>query len=116
MYNYWFYLVDGWQTELEALRRIPIYAILLSHPFLDRLIETIHREYFDQLLLWNSRDLQHKLDRFRDSFNEHRVHASIDDNLPSMREANTESMFTPPKTTPGSHIATDSSICPALPD
>ena len=82
------YRFDRWAPELEAMMINPIYSIPLtpiSHPFVERLIGSIRREYLDQLFFWNSRDLQHKLDQFRDYFNEHRVHAGIDGDLPNQR-------------------------------
>ena len=66
----------------------PIYSIPLtpvSHPFVERLIGSVRREYLARLFFWNTRDLQRKLDQFRDYFNEHRVHAGIDGDLPNQR-------------------------------
>ena len=66
----------------------PIYSIPLppiSHPLLERLIGSVRRGYLDRLFFWNTRDLQDKLDQFRDYFNEHRVHAGIDGDLPNRR-------------------------------
>jgi hypothetical protein len=41
---------------------------LLSHPFVERLIGTIRREYFDQVFFWNAADLARKLnERPRDT-------------------------------------------------
>jgi hypothetical protein len=37
----------------------------LSHPFVERLIGTIRREYLDQVLFWNASDLERKLEAFR---------------------------------------------------
>ncbi len=48
-----------------------------SHPFIERLIGTIRREYLDRLLFWNSRDLERELDKFA-HYNQHRVHQSLD--------------------------------------
>ena len=82
------YRFDRWAPELEAMMINPIYSIPLtpiSHPFVERLIGSVRREYLDQLFFWNSRDLQHKLDEFRDYFNEHRVHAGINGDLPNQR-------------------------------
>ena len=82
------YLFEGWAPLLEALRINPIQSIPLipvSHPFVERLIGSVRREYLDQLFFWNSRDLQHKLDEFQEYFNEHRVHAGIDGDLPNRR-------------------------------
>jgi putative transposase len=48
-----------------------------SHPFVERLIGTIRREYLDRVLFWNRGDLERKLGCFRDYYNRIRVHASL---------------------------------------
>jgi transposase InsO family protein len=55
----------------------------LSHPFVERLIGTIRREYLDQVLFWNASDLERKLEAFRQYYNAHRVHTSLDGDAPS---------------------------------
>jgi transposase InsO family protein len=57
----------------------------VSHPFTERLIGTIRREYLDQILFWNGRDLEEKLGEFRNYYNTHRVHQSL--NLKTPDEA-----------------------------
>ena len=82
------YQFEHWAPKLKASMISPIYSVPstpISHPFVERLIGSVRREYLDQLFFWNSRDLQHKLDEFRDYFNEHRVHAGIDGDLPNQR-------------------------------
>jgi putative transposase len=37
-----------------------------SHPFVERLIGTIRREFLDQVLFWHARDLERKLAEFQD--------------------------------------------------
>jgi hypothetical protein len=46
----------------------------LSHPFVERLIGTIRREYLDRTLFWSTADLENKLLDFQTYFNEHRAH------------------------------------------
>src|SRR5229473_4674703 len=53
----------------------------LSHPFVERLIATIRREYLDHMLFWTSADLE--LD-FRTYFNHHRTHHSREGRTPHM--------------------------------
>src|ERR1700747_1254949 len=50
----------------------------LSHPFVERLIGTIRREYFDQVFFWNTTDLARKLNDYKIYYiyNTHRVHRS----------------------------------------
>ena len=62
--------------EVEEIKTVP-YAPL-SHPFVERLIGTIRREFLDHVLFWNATDLQRKLDNFRDYYNTERVHDSCD--------------------------------------
>jgi hypothetical protein len=60
----------------------------LSHPFVERLIGTIRREYLDRTLFWTAIDLESKLSEFMDYYNRHRAHASLDGETP---EQNPES-------------------------
>jgi putative transposase len=55
----------------------------LSHPFVERLIGTIRREFLDHTLFWNATDLERKLETFRLYYNTHRVHSSLDGGTPS---------------------------------
>jgi putative transposase len=57
----------------------------VSHPFIERLIGTVRREYLDRLFFWSSVDLTRKLDAFRDYYNEFRVHRSLDGITPNQR-------------------------------
>ena len=52
------------------------------------------RELLIRLFFWNTRDLQQKLDEYRDYFNEHRVHAGIDGDLPNQRADEIERLLT----------------------
>ena len=67
--------------DIDEIKTIPYTPI--SHPFIERLIGTIRREYLDRTFFWNSLDLQRKLSRFRDYYNNHRVHSSIDGSTPN---------------------------------
>jgi len=60
-----------WQANLRILgihevKTIP--WVPVSHPFIERLIGTIRREYLDQLLFWNESDLERKLDTFKEYY------------------------------------------------
>ena len=52
---------------------------------MDRLIGTIRRECVDQTLFWNKRDLEEKLEEYRDYYNAYRVHQAL--NLKTPEEA-----------------------------
>ena len=60
---------------IEEIKSVPYLPI--SHPFVERLIGTVRREYLDQVLFWNAEDLERKLAAFTDYYNEHRVHAAL---------------------------------------
>ncbi len=75
-----------WQANLrvlgiEELKTIPYTP--LSHPFIERLIGTIRREYLDQMLFWNAGDLERKLADFRAYYNGYRIHYALEGNTPS---------------------------------
>ena len=58
---------------------------MVSHPFVERLIGTIRREYLDRVFLWNAADLARKLIEFKDYYNAYRVHRSLDGTTPAQR-------------------------------
>ena len=45
--------------EVEEIKSIPYVPV--SHPFVERLIGTIRREFLDHVLIWNAVDLEQKL-------------------------------------------------------
>ncbi len=55
----------------------------ISHPFIERLIGTIRREFLDRIFFWNSLDLERKLNQFKDYYNRYRVHSALDAETPS---------------------------------
>jgi len=57
--------------EVEEIKSIPYVPV--SHPFVERLIGTIRREFLDHVLIWNAVDLGRKLEEFRNYYNENRV-------------------------------------------
>jgi len=67
--------------EVEEIKSIPY--VPLSHPFVERLIGTIRREYLDHTLFWNVSDLERKLGEFQNYYNRHRVHDSLKRNTPA---------------------------------
>jgi putative transposase len=50
--------------ELEEVKTVPF--VPCSHPFVERMIGTIRREYLDWVVFWNRGDLERKLACFRD--------------------------------------------------
>jgi transposase InsO family protein len=69
--------------EIEEIKSVPQAPI--SHPFVERLIGTIRREYLDRVFFWNAVDLARKLREFRDYYNADRVHRSLDGATPAQR-------------------------------
>src|SRR5467141_4011228 len=55
-----------------------------SHPFVERLIGTVRREYLDRTLFWTTADLETKLFNFQHYYNGHRTHAGLDGGLPAL--------------------------------
>jgi putative transposase len=74
-----------WQANLrildvEEIKTVP-YAPL-SHPFVERLIGTIRREYLDRTLFWTATDLERKLCAFQSYYNGHRAHRAMEGRPP----------------------------------
>ena len=69
--------------EVEEMKSVP--CAPLSHPFVERLIGTIRREYFDQVFFWNAADLARKLNDYKIYYNAHRVHRSLGGSTPALR-------------------------------
>ena len=57
-------------------------AVPLSHPFVERLIGTMRREFLDHVLFWNAGDLERKLADFQAYYNAARSHASLEGYTP----------------------------------
>ena len=66
--------------EIEPVRSVPCAPQL--HPYVERLIGTIRREYLDRLFFWNGRDFSRKLAEYRSYFNAVRVHQGLSGNTP----------------------------------
>ena len=67
-------------TEVKTVPYLPI-----SHPFVERLIGTIRREYLDLVPFWTAADLENKLLSFRDFYNDQRCHYALDGDRPCDR-------------------------------
>lgn len=83
------FLFQRWQAnlrvlEIQEVKTVPY--VPLSHPFVERLIGTIRREYLDHTLFWTATDLENKLGLFQDYFNRHRVHSGLLGRLPDPEE------------------------------
>jgi transposase InsO family protein len=69
--------------DVEEIKSVP-YAPM-SHPFIERLIGTIRREYLDRIFFWNSIDLERKLKEFQLFYNDNRTHRSLNGATPAER-------------------------------
>ncbi len=79
------YRFHQWQANLRILEVTEIKTVPyvpLSHPFVERLIGTIRREYLDHTLFWTTADLENKLLDFGTYFNNHRTHISREGRTP----------------------------------
>jgi hypothetical protein len=68
---------ERWQAnlrilEIEAIHTVPDAPV--SHPFIERLIGTIRREYLDAVLFWHGHDLERKLEEIKNYYNDYCVH------------------------------------------
>ena len=84
------YRFKQWQANLRILEVAEIKTVPyvpLSHPFVERLIGTVRREYLDRTLFWTTVDLENKLLEFRDYFNSYRTHHSLEGQTPDRRES-----------------------------
>jgi putative transposase len=68
--------------ELKTVTSVPY--IPVSHPFVERLIGTIRREFLDHTFYWNETDLLRKLNQFKDYYNATRVHQGIEGKTPKL--------------------------------
>ncbi len=66
--------------EVETVQTVP--RVPWSHPFVERLIGTIRREYLDHLFFWTVDDLERKLDLFKNYYNAARVHQGLSGHTP----------------------------------
>jgi putative transposase len=81
------YKFHQWQANLRILEVTEIKTVPylpLSHPFVERLIGTIRREYLDHTLFWTTVDLENKLLDFRNYYNYYRTHHSREGQTPGM--------------------------------
>jgi hypothetical protein len=69
--------------EIEQIKSVPWAQV--SHPFVERLIGTIRREYLDRAFFWNAMDLTRKLAQFQDHYDAHRVHRLLAGGTPAQR-------------------------------
>jgi transposase InsO family protein len=84
LFRFYRWLANLRVLEIEEIKSVPYAPV--SHPFVERLIGTIRREYLDRTFFWNAVDLARKLGDFRDYYDVHRVHRSLDGNTPAQAD------------------------------
>jgi len=90
------FLYHRWQANLRILEIEEIKSISytpISHPFVERLIGTIRREYLDHIFFWNAHDLERKLEALRKYYNQDRVHQSLAGNTPAVISCISQTRF-----------------------
>jgi transposase InsO family protein len=79
------FLFERWRANLRILEMVQIKTVPyvpLSHPFVERLIGSVRREFLDRTLFWTTTDLENKLLEFQNYFNGHRAHTSLEGQTP----------------------------------
>src|SRR4026207_2355183 len=71
--------------NVTELNTVP--GVLLSHPFIERLVGTVRRELLDQVPFWSARDLERKRLHSRDYYNRDRFRASWGGATPACKTA-----------------------------
>jgi putative transposase len=66
--------------EIDEIKTAP--HVPLSHPYVERLIGTMRREFLGHVLFWNTRDLERKLGQFQVYYNAARCHESLEGHTP----------------------------------
>jgi transposase InsO family protein len=66
--------------DIAEIKTVPYAPI--SHPFVERLIGTVRREYLDHVPSWGKTDLERKLSSFKNYYNEYRAHQGIKGKTP----------------------------------
>jgi putative transposase len=87
------YLFERWQANLRILDVTEIKTVPyvpLSHPFVERLIGSVRREFLDRTFFWTAVDLESKLLEFQNYFNRHRTHSSLHGRTPGQGRSEPE--------------------------
>jgi transposase InsO family protein len=88
------YRFHQWQANLRILDIAEIKTVPrapMSHPFIERVIGTVRREYLDRTLFWTKTDLEEKLLSFQQYYNRHRTHSGLEERLPEQEAGETGS-------------------------
>jgi transposase InsO family protein len=75
LYRFHRWLANLRVLEIDEIKSVP--HVPVSHPFIERLIGTLRREYLDRIFFWNALDLERKLQAYGLYYNSSRVHQSL---------------------------------------
>ena len=70
-------------TEIKTVPYVP-----LSHPFVERPIGTVRREFLDHVPFWDTLDLKGKSRSFKKYYNQDRAHRGLRGAIPEQKPAN----------------------------
>jgi putative transposase len=65
-------------TEIKTVPYVPLSHPFVERLFVERLFDTVRREYLDRILFWTTADLETKLLDFQHYYNGHRTDAGLD--------------------------------------
>jgi putative transposase len=88
------FLFERWKANLRILDVAEIKTVPyvpLSHPFIERLIGTVRREYLVRIMFWTCSDLENKLLDFQNYYNNHRTHSSLEGRPPNQDSSGPQS-------------------------
>jgi transposase InsO family protein len=80
LYRFHRWLANLHVLDVDEIKSVP--HVPESHPFVERLIGTLRREYLDRIFFWNALDLERKLKAYGVYYNNSRVHQSLSGKTP----------------------------------
>ena len=82
LFEYWLWKANLENFyKIEELKSVP--STPWSHPFVERVIGTVRRDFTDHILFWGVTDLEAKLVIYQEYFNSYRVHQSLKGKTPN---------------------------------
>jgi putative transposase len=75
LFRFYRWLANLRIVEIHEIKAIP--CTPRSHTFVERLTETLRREYLDRTLFWNRSDLERKLENYKAYYNQYRYHSGL---------------------------------------
>lgn len=82
------FLYHRWQANLRVLSIEEIKSVPYvpeSHPFIERIVGSVRREFLDHTLFWSKSDLENKLGQYQEYYNSTRGHWSLEHLTPNQQ-------------------------------